>query len=392
MIIGVDGRKLTSNKTGIGIYLENMLKYIIKNDDNNFYYVFSDNEININFNNDKKNIVFIKVNDLNKIFPNNQIYQPIWLNLILPKYLKKYKVDVFWGPNFLKPITFPAKKSIVTVHDLAFINAKEYHSKFHAMYLKFFLNLIFNKDINIFTVSNYSKQSIMGNFKYIESDQIAITYCSYDRNLFTGNYDSEIRNNIHTKYNLPEKYLLFVGTTTARKNLVNLLYSYEESIKKKRAICKLVVVGAKGNGLENVKEIVKHFNLEEYVIFLGYVETEDLPYIYNMAEVFVFPSFYEGFGIPLLEAMASGTPVISANVTSLPEVAGDAAVYINPSSPENISKGIDSLLSDELKQNELKNNGINRVELFHWELSANVFINKLKDIQLMEDVNENSDN
>ncbi|MCP1092512.1 glycosyltransferase family 4 protein [Bacillaceae bacterium OS4b] len=378
MKIGIDGRKLTKNKTGIGNYLENMLQYILKYDSVNEYYIFTDREIkDYKFN----NINIITVNKFNTFIKSDQIYQPIWLNIVIPFYFRKYGIDIFWGPNFVKPLTFPSQKSILTIHDLAFKDVKEYHSGIHSIYLNLLLKIIIDKKINLLTVSNFSKSSILKHFPILTQDQIEVTYCSYNSNLFPGNLNKDYEDIVKKKYNLYKDYILFVGTTTARKNLENVIKAiYLSKIKNGNSI-NLVVVGAKGNGLSAIKKLVKEYSIEEHIHFLGYVEEDHLPYIYKMAKIFIFPSFYEGFGIPILEAMVSGTPVITSNVTSLPEVGGNAVYYIDPYSPEDISNAICEVLINSKLRSELVEFGFKRVQRFKWDDSAKVFISNINKIK-----------
>lgn len=379
MRIAIDGRKLSENKTGIGNYLESMLEEILKLDSSNDYYIFSDKPINSKFS--SKKVHYIEIEKYRSVFKKEQLYQPFWLNVLLPSYLKRYKIDIFWGPNFLRPLSFPAERSIITIHDLAFIDAKQYHSGLHSLYLRTFLKLNISGSTNILTVSKYSKETILKHYPEVSSEQIDITYCSYNHKLFSGSYDEAYREKVREKHNLPEEYLLFVGTTTARKNLVNVIQAIKYAVDHKKKVCDLVVVGAKGNGLKELKQLIRKLDIESHVHFLGYVEDEDLPYIYNMASIFVFPSFFEGFGIPILEAMACSTPVITANVTSLPEVSGDAAYLIDPHSPENIAKAIGDILSDEKLRNAMISKGYNRLQQFQWRESAEIFIDKINTLQ-----------
>lgn len=379
MRIAVDGRKLSENKTGIGNYVDSMLESILKIDKDNEYFVFSDKPILTKI--ESNNVRYIVINKFNFNFLNNQIYQPFWLNVLLPPILKKYKIDIFWGPNFVKPISFPAEKSIITIHDLAFIDAKEFHSGLHSYYLKVFLRLTVSNKINILTVSEYSKNSILKHFPKVEDKNITVTYCSYNKKLFNRKLDGYKLEKIRDKYKLPDNYLLFVGTTTARKNLINVIKAMKNSIEQQLNICDLVVVGAKGNGLDNLKNLINRLNISSYVHFLGYVEDGDLPYIYNSADVFIFPSHFEGFGIPILEAMASDTPVITSNVTSLPEVGGDAVILINPHSPEEISLAINEVLDNETVIKDMVTKGSDRIKYFNWNESANEFLKVINQIK-----------
>jgi len=171
------------------------------------------------------------------------------------------------------------------------------------------------------------------------------------------------------KYKLPEKFILAVGTLEPRKNFGTLIKSFV-LIKAKLPDSKLVIVGKKGWKYSHIEEKLKEFKLQDDVIFPGYLEDEDLKKMYTLATVFVFPSLYEGFGIPPLEAMACGCPVVSSNVASLPEVVGDAGILIEPKNARKIADSVVSLIENDQIRNMLIERGLRRVEKFTWQKSA----------------------
>ena len=193
---------------------------------------------------------------------------------------------------------------------------------------------------------------------------------------------------VKNKHNLPEKFILYVGNVKPHKNLIGLLKAFNLFIEKngkngkneeKFEDYKLVIIGKKEGFITADKEIFKILeanpNLKNKVLFTDYVENEDLPLIYNLANIFVLPSFYEGFGLPPLEAMASGTPAIVSNLASLPEICGEAAYYVNPHNINELADGIYKVLNDSKLQNELIRKGLERIKLFNWEQTAEKLIN-----------------
>jgi glycosyltransferase involved in cell wall biosynthesis len=180
--------------------------------------------------------------------------------------------------------------------------------------------------------------------------------------------DPARNNGIRKKYGLPESYILFVGTLEPRKNITRLLHAY--AMSKARAGLKLVIAGKTGWLYEEVFETVARLNLRERVIFTGFVDDDDLPSIYSMARVFVFPSLYEGFGLPVLEAMACGVPVITSDVSSMVEVAGEAAVLVDPFNVESLAVNIDEVALNDATHDGLCRASAAQAEKFTWEKTA----------------------
>ncbi|AKU26572.1 hypothetical protein IB49_09100 [Geobacillus sp. LC300] len=371
MKIAIDGRKLIGNRTGIGNYLFGILEELFLVDQKNKYFIFVDQKPEMKFSN--QNVEYIEIATLKNTIKNEKLYSFLWLNLFIVPRLLREKIDIFWGPNFVKPLVFPNKKTIVTIHDLAFIRNKEDHSTIHALYLKYYLKLFVNKNLNVLTVSDYSKNDIISEFN-IPEDRINVTYCALSSNV---NVNSIKKPSLK----LPEEYCLFVGTLEKRKNLKLILNALSYSIKNNLNVIPLVVVGAKGNGLEQIQKLIKKLKIEEYVYFTGYVTEEELAYIYKHAKLFIFPSLYEGFGIPLLEAMKYGVPIIASKTTSLPEVAQDAAVFIDPFSIQELSHVINELLLNDNLRNELVEKGKKRLSFFSWKKSAKVFLDVINKME-----------
>jgi glycosyltransferase involved in cell wall biosynthesis len=176
---------------------------------------------------------------------------------------------------------------------------------------------------------------------------------------------------IKRKYGISKKYILFVGTIEPRKNLLRLLSAFEK-LKNKFKEYQLVIVGQIGWMTEKFFEKLKNLpeNVKRDIILTGYIPREDMVFLYNGCELFIYPSLYEGFGIPVLEAMSCGVPVITSNVSSLPEVGGDACVYVNPYDEEDILYKMEKVLSSEELKNEMSKKGLERAKLFSWEKTA----------------------
>jgi glycosyltransferase involved in cell wall biosynthesis len=178
----------------------------------------------------------------------------------------------------------------------------------------------------------------------------------------------KILNSIKQKYHLPDRFILFVGTLEPRKNIIRLLEAYARI--KDKLPHKLVIAGTKGWLYQPIFEAVKRLSLRNNVIFLGYVDDGNLPALYNLADLFVYPSIYEGFGLPVLEAMACGIPVITSNVSSLPEVAGDAAVLVDPYNVKELAGAMKHVLTNASLRKQVINKGFQQAKNFSWKKCA----------------------
>jgi glycosyltransferase involved in cell wall biosynthesis len=283
-----------------------------------------------------------------------------WVNLF-----RTGKFDLYFEPNFI-PLSIPAKRIVATVADFSFAHFPEWHSKEKIQYFqKHFWKKIKRADRIIF-ISDFIKQEAIQLFGF-PPEKLSRIYLGFNQEVFRI-YPREDLVSIKNRYSLPENFILFVGSIEPRKNLRNLILAYLELDESLRKEFKLVLVGFKGWKNEEIMSLIQ--KMKGDIFYIGYVPEEDLGKFYNLARVFVYPSFYEGFGLPPLEAMASGCPVIASLAASLPEVCADAAGYVNPHDVSSIAKGIHQFLTQEELRKEMKTKGLVRAKLFSWEKSA----------------------
>lgn len=287
----------------------------------------------------------------------------------LELYLKIPECDLFLSPHYNIPLFLKrANKRAVIIHDvnhLAFIDQLSITKKFYA---KFMINAAVRKSDKIITISEFSKSEIL---KYTQADEAKIAIVNYgiDKQKYQKQSSQDHISSLRKKYNLPEKYLLYVGSTKPHKNFSGLVKAFNlvlESYPGK----KLVVVGIKPDELVNIQDIYnipENHGVGNNLIFTSYVEENDLTEIYKNALCLVFPSIYEGFGIPTLEAMASGCPVIASNMASIPEVCDNAAIYFDPKNIKDIADRIKTILSDENLRSDLIERGKKNLERFTTE-------------------------
>jgi len=288
---------------------------------------------------------------------------------------KKEKFDIYFEPNFI-PLPIPAKRTVVTVHDFSFFHFPEWHPAERIKYFqKHFWEKIKRADKIIFD-SNFIKDESIRLFSF-PAEKLKTIYLGIDKNIYRM-YDPRDLIGISKKYSLPPKFIFFLGSIEPRKNLKHLLLAYLNLDAPIRKEFKLVLAGFKGWKNEEIHSLIKKSNGD--VKYIGYMPEEDLGKVLNLAHLFLFPSFYEGFGLPPLEAMACGCPVITSNTSSLPEICADAAFYVNPYDVNDISSAITKIICNEnLKKNLIKK-GLERASIFDWEISARMHLELFSEI------------
>lgn len=334
---------------------------------------------------DLENEYFIFVNE----GPDNQVIEetanfkiiefggayPLWEQIKLPKLARKYKLDLLHCTSNTAPISCPVPL-IVTIHDIIYMEVKNVMGKgytpyqlFGNLYRKFVVNRIIKSAKKVITVSNFEKGTIRNYFTQLPVDNLVAVYNGVSKH-FQPISDQVELDRIRSKYKLPDRYFLFLGNTDPKKNTANALVGYAQYCKENGKDVKLMV------GDLDREVIRKHLNeagLGDYLDQIqntGYIPNAEMPALINMADVFLYPSLRESFGIPLLEAMACGTPVLSGQKSSLPEVAGDAALLVDVTKADNIAKGLKTLMLDEALREALKGKGLDRSKTFSWENTA----------------------
>ncbi len=333
--------RILSHKTYTGV--ENYTKYILE---------FLEKRINVN-----------------KVFPKNKnkYISHLWCHFILAF----KKGNILFCPANTAPYFVPKnKKLVLTVHDIAFLRYPKSFSLFFRSYYKFIMPKIINRSNKIITVSQSSKEEILKYYN-IEESKIKVIHLGIDKKY-------KVIQNIKK-----ENIILYVGSLNERKNFCSLIEAFE---LLNNISYKLYIIGNFSSNFiinERTKKILLRAKKNLNIKFKININDEELIKLYNRSKCFIFPSFYEGFGLPPLEAMSCGTPVITSNLTSMPEICADAALYIDPYDIEDIKNKIELLLNDDDLQNELIKKGLKRAKGFTWEKAASehlkVFEEALKD-------------
>lgn len=366
MKIAIDIRDAGGEKTGKGFFTYGLVQSLLNLDRSNQYLLYSD----------KKECPFP--------LQDNFIFKTIgekglrW-HLSVLQDVKKTRPDIYFSPtSFIVPSIAPKwLKVVIVVHDLVAFLFPKNHAKKAVFIERLTLRKALKKSTHVFVVSENTQNDLIEHFDFPKA-QITEVPCA-PHSIYLEEIDPKLSRDVLKKYNLPDKFILGVGTIEPRKNYTNLIKAFIV-VKRKYPDLKLVIVGKKGWKFNEIDQLVKQHKLEQEVIFTGYVNDQDLHHIYHSAEVFVFPSIYEGFGIPPLEAMASGCPVIASNSSSLPEVIGDAGLLIDPKSSPKIADAIVSILETPQLRSTLIEKGFFRSRKFNWEKSAEIALAELNSL------------
>lgn len=367
MKILIDLTSIYDKLSGIEKFCLNISKNMIFNDTSNEYLLLFKKEIHEEFKfiHDRQNIDYKILNVNNKILLDQ---------IVVPFQLYKYKCDAYLFLAFPSPALFFSKKTVNAVHDMTPWLFPETMSFKGLVYFKFLIKLALLRSKLILTVSNNSKKDIL---RFYNHNNIQIINNGVDKR-YRETDNSEI-NDVRIKYNLPQKYLLCIGTLEPRKNTKLLIDAFVNLKIKKNIPHKLVITGRHGWKYDSILSEIKEKNLEKEIIFTGFVDEADLPCIYKGADLFVFPSLYEGFGIPPLEAMASGVPVIVSDSSSLPEVVGEKGIMFENNNQFDLeNKIIDYINLEESKKKEYIQYCLERSKMFKWENESKKLLNVLE--------------
>lgn len=292
----------------------------------------------------------------------------IWDQFTFPRKARKAKVDLLHQPCFSVPFIFHGP-SVVTIHDIICILFPENIPFASKMFYSRWMPFSYRKATKFITISNSTKEDIVRVLK-IPEEKITVVYNSYDESFTIPTSSAKIQA-VLKKYKIPGDYVLHVGTLEPRKNLNFLIDVFSAVLARpENKNLHLVIAGKKGWFYEGLFEKVRERQLENKVIFTGYIDNEDKPALYKGARIFAFPSMYEGFGLPPLEAIASGVPVISSNTSSMPEVIGDAGILISPKDTKKWIEAITRVNTDDELRDKMKEKNKIQAKKFSWDKAA----------------------
>ncbi|MCI5149533.1 MAG: glycosyltransferase family 1 protein [Candidatus Electrothrix sp. MAN1_4] len=360
MRIGIDFHTVNNFMQGSRTYIYNLTKALIEIDQKNEYYLYTtDKKFEL-----PKELQGANVRKRLVVPANRMIRLPISFPLILAY----DRIDLFHCQYIGPP--FSLTPMVITIHDIIHETYPEYYPELLKSFMRLTYPFCARKTAKILTVSEYSKKDIADKFG-ISTNNITVT-----PNAVSGDFrpfdESALIEEVKNKYSIDTNYVLTVGRLEPRKNVVGLLHAFH-ALKTRHALPqKLVIAGMKDFKYQEIFDTVENLQMADEVIFTGRIAQKDLPGLYNGADVFVYPSFAEGFGIPPLEAMSCGTPVVCSNTSSLPEVVGRAAVTIDPHDIEGLSNALYEVLTNDDLKLRLRQKGLQRAKKFSWHRSAEI--------------------
>lgn len=352
MRLGFDITPLSVPRSGVGTYTASLLEHLAEGNDT---------------------IVPLSHFPHNYRWSNNGGIRPkvvnktMWMQFFLRRQLKELDVDVCHFTNSVAPLWLSCP-SVVTIHDMTLWLFPSYHPRRRLAAMRPIIPFAARQARGIITVSYSTKEDIV-NLLGVAPEKVTVIYEAPGK-AFRPVADAQELENARRQFHLPERFLLHVGTLEPRKNLVRLLEAFARLRHRRGFSHDLVLAGKAGWHYGEIFSTVERLGLGQFVHFLGYVPDRWLAAIYNLAGALVFPSLHEGFGLPVVEAMACGTPVITSPNGALQEIAGEAAAYISPESVESIAGEIYRVVADDTLQAELSARGLSRATLFSWRRTA----------------------
>lgn len=357
MRIGVDSRLMYYQPAGISRYTWHLLQALAELDSEDEFVIFQHR---------KHRAALIQQRN----FRRATLYAPVHHRLeqpLLMAELLRFRLDLLHSTDFIPPFYSPIK-SVITVHDLAFLHYPHFLTTVSAEYYGQIDKAVVHA-AHIIVPSEFTRQDLIAQLG-APPDKVTVIHEAANP-MFKPLLLPEARRAVCAQYHLPERFILCVGTIEPRKNINGLLHAFAH-LRDKYAPgdVALAIAGGKGWLYEETLELVEKLNLRSHVHFLGRVSDEALHQLYVAARCHIHPAHYEGFGLPPLEAMACGTPTIVSNISSLPEVVGDAALLVDPGDPEEMAVAMQRLLNDDELHAELRAKGLQRARVFSWERAA----------------------
>lgn len=365
MNVLIDATGIRRNKAGVGVYAKNLIEELVRtsSSDAHFFVVAQDDEPEFDFV-CQHNATLIRVPaKLFRWLPLRFLLE----QMVLPLLLLRYRIDVLHSLHYSFPLVRFGTKQVVTLHDMTFFNMPEVHMPVKVAYFRAFIRASILFADKIIFVSDSTRRDCVARFGAIKGSAEVI-HLGKSKALRPSLDGAELER-VSRKYGLGSEFVLYIGTIEPRKNLSRLVSAFAR-ISDRHPKLLLVLAGAKGWMYDDLLDTVGKLKLESRVVFTGFVQEEEKPFLLAAAKAFVYPSLYEGFGIPVLEALACGVPTVTSRTSSIPEVAGQAALLVDPLDVDAMACALERVLSDDTVRQQLRQESLLQAAKFSWTQTA----------------------
>ncbi len=365
MQIAIDVRTINKPRSGVGYYVTNLIREMRSFDRENEYCLIANNgtvEREFGF---QPNFCQCQTTVSNE----NHLVGDLWENTVLPYMMNKKGIEVFHGPAFMIPLLKGNFKTVATIHDIVSYIMPETIPLKYSIYMKGLIKVVTRRADKIITDSRSTKEDLVG-WLNVPEEKIEVVHLAVDSRFRPSTDKAATADEIRKKYGIRGRFMFFVGNLEPRKNLIRLMKSFARVRKSLGHDYQLVISGKKGWLHTEIIRTFEKNSGEDDIIMTGYISEEDIIKLYQSADMFVFPTLYEGFGLPVLEAMACGTPVITSNTSSIPEVADGCAICVDPTKEEEIGAAMLELDGSPALRAELSEKGLARAKHFSWNKTA----------------------
>lgn len=355
--IGFDATPLLGQRSGVGHYTARLLSAVQSATPDWEHHFYSNRPL------DTLEPELARAQQIPAYLPTSRW---LWMQLMLPAVIRDDHPDLCHFTNAIAPLRQPCP-FVLTIHDASLFLFRRFHPWSRLLAMRLIMPALARRAGAIITVSETARKDLLQVLK-VAPEKVEVVY-EAPPDWFRRVEDTAVLHGLRQKYHLPERFILYVGTLEPRKNLARLVQALA-LLHQQGCKVPLLLVGPMGWHMEGFPKLIESLQLEHFVRYLGYVPTTDLPGLYSLATIFAFPSLYEGFGLPPIEAMVCGAPILTSRNTAMAEICGEAAELVDPLSIEAIAHGLHRLLSEPERRQALSRSGLQRAGLFSWRMAA----------------------